>query len=385
MKIILTIVFSMMVSILNAGQIEVEAIGQGSISDTDTLNARALAFDNAVAKAVEKGVQRFLSEKDINEKKQSLEQQIYSKTGRYIKSLDIIEEGVKSDIPGSYSITMKVALLAGSLEHDLAALGLLNFRANLPRVLVMVQEKNIDVVHWHVQTKDINNAENIIWNVLEVKGFKTVDQANLINYLTPDIEKAFYADDVRQALNFSAGYGADVVIIGKAISRPITVAGMSADSLTVQAMVTLKAYRTSTGEEIANSSTSASTVTKNELTGGTIAITKAAEEAALKIAPDIIDNWNTIEETTEPITMFVNGLKSIEDLIAFKHELMDRVPSIKKFERRTFSGSAAAYDLEITTTVPDIVAELSKNELKSFDVQVRSQSENSLELKVKLR
>jgi len=359
--------------------------GQGAIADTDTIKARNLAFDNALSKAVEKGVGRFLSEKDIAGNEQSLEQQIYSKTGRYIKSLDITKEGVSSDMPGNYSVTLKATLVADNLEHDLAGLGLLNFRANLPRVLVMVQEKNVDVVHWHVQSKESNSAENIIWNVLEIKGFKSVDQTGLIANLTPDIEKAFYTDDVRQALTFSAGYDADIVIIGKAISRPITVAGASSDSLTVQAMVTLKAYRTSSGEEIANSATSASTITKNEIAGGAIAITKAAEEAALKLAPGIIENWTTVEETTVPITMFINGLKSIEDLITFKHEFRDKVSSVKTFERRTFSGSAAAYDLEITNTVPEIVAELSKNELKSFEVQVRSQSENALELKVKLR
>jgi len=385
MRIILTILFSMVVSIINAGQIEIEVTGHGVIADTDTIKARNLAFDNAVAKVIEKSVDRFLSEKDITENKQSLEQHIFAKAGGYIKNMDITEEGVKSDMPGNYSITMKATLIADNLEHDLAALGLLNFRANLPRVLVMVQEKNVDIVHWHVQSKESNSAENIIWNVLGIKGFKSVDQIGLIEGLTPDIEKAFYADDVSQALAFSAGYDADIVIIGKAISRPITVAGTSGDSLTVQAMVTLKAYRTSTGEEIANISTSASTVTKNELTGGTIAITKAAEEAALKLTPGIIENWTTVEEATISITMFINGLKSIEDLITFKHEFMDKVSGIKTFDRRTFSGSAAAYDLEITTTVPDIVTELSKNELNSFDVQVRSQSDNSLELKVKLK
>ena len=385
MRVLFAVIFLMAVSILNAGQIDVEAIGQGAVAGADTIKSRNLAFDNAIASAVEKGVERFLSKKEITGNKQSLEQNIYAQAGRYIKNLDITDEGIKNETPGIYNINLKVILITENLEHDLTALGLLNFRANLPRILVLVQEKNIDIVHWHFQSKDLNKAENIIWNVMGIKGFKSVDQTGLIENLTPDTEKAFYADDIRQALAFSAGHDADIVITGKAISRPITVAGMPGDSLTVQAMVTLNAYRTSSGEEIANISTSASTVTKNELIGGAVAITKAAEEAALKLTPGIIENWTTVEETTVPITMFINGLKSIEDLITFKHEFMDKVPGIKTFDRRTFSGSAAAYDLEITTTVPDIVDELSKNELKSFDVQVRSQSENSLELKVKLK
>jgi len=385
MRLTIILLVSILVSLANAGQIEIEVIGRGAIADTDTIKARNLAFEKALTEAVEKAVERFLSEKDIADNKQSLEQKIYTKAGGYIKSLDIIDEGVKSDLPGNYSITMKAALIADKLEHDLATLGLLNFRANLPRVLVLVQEKNVDAVHWHYQAKNLNNAENIIWNVLGIKGFKAVDQIGLMENLTADIEKTFYADDVSQAISFASGYDADIVIAGKAISRPIAAAGAPGDSLTVQAMVTLKAYRTTTGEEIAGSSTSSSTITKSELAGGAIALTKAAEEAALKLVPGIIDNWTKVEETTIPITMFINGLKSLEDLITFKHEFMDKVSGIKTFERRTFSGSAAAYDLNITTTIPEIVAELSKNELKSFDVQVRSQSNNSIELKVKLR
>ncbi|MCP4581977.1 MAG: hypothetical protein GY839_10180 [candidate division Zixibacteria bacterium] len=386
MKIVFVVLITMIASTLFAGQVTIETIGQADIVESDTITARGLAFDEATKKAVAKAVERFLTAKTIAANMTIIEENIFSKTGGYLIKIEVIGEGVKTGTDATYEISIKADLIFENIEHDLAALGLLSFRKNLPRILVLIQEKNIDIVHWHFQSRSTNNAENIIWNVLSIKGFKSIDQVSLLENLNPDMERSFYADKVGQALKFAAAYNADIMIVGKAISRAVQSSSPRTDSVSVQAMVTLKAYRIDNGEEIAGSSTSASTTELTQLESGEIAISNAAEMAAIDIIPGIIDNWTAEKASpTIPITLFVNGLKSIEDLVTFKHELTDRIPGIKAIDRRTFSGSAAAYDIESTVDVKNIVAELTANGLKSFNVVVRSQSEKSLELKVNLK
>jgi len=386
MKTLLIVLITMIASVSFAGQVSIEVAGQADIMEADTIAARGMAYDNAINKAVEKAVERFLTAKTISANMAVIEERIFTRSGGYILKVEITGEGMKADTSEIYEISIKADLITESIEQDLAALGLLSFRKNLPRVLVLIQEKNIDIVHWHYQLRKTNTAEDIIWNVLGIKGFKSIDQVSLMENLNHDMEKTFYADNVGQALKFAAAYNADIMIAGKAISRAVQAAGAQTDSVSVQAMVTLKAYRIDTREEIANSATSASTTELTQLKGGEIAISKATEQAALDLIPEIIDNWTAEKEApAKSITLFVNGLKSIEDLVTFKHELTDRVPGIKSIERRTFSGSAAAYDIETTVEVKAIADELIANGLKSFNVTVRSQSKNSIELKVKLK
>ena len=98
---------------------------------------------------------------------------------------------------------------------------------------------------------------------------------------------------------------------------------------------------------------------------------------------DITRSQEKPAEVIYNITVFINGVKSIEDLVAFKNELSQTVAGIRSIQQRTYSGSSAAYDLKSTSPVATIVQALQNKGLKSFEVQVRSQSENSLELNLK--
>jgi hypothetical protein len=258
-------------------------------------------------------------------------------------------------------------------------------RENLPRVMVMIQEKNIDYIHWHFQTKTINSAEAIILKALELKGFKLINLNLMLPRLTAEDEKDFYGDDAKKIAQLGKSFGADVVITGKAISRSVVTLELKGDSVSAVAMVTLKAIRTLDGLQLASTSTSASASDISESEAGSLAITNASEEAILNMTSEIMEQWAEGLEPVMDITLYVSGLKSIESLVQFKNEFLNSVPGVKTFEKRTFSGGAAAYDIQSTTDVAKMVADLKEKQLESFEVTVRSYSSNSLDLSVRMK
>ena len=373
--------FMIIIPVLAFGEdISLKATGEAKIADTDTVLARSQALNEAILNAVKSGVKRFLPEGPYQDNVAVLETKIYPRASGYLDSITISSIEYTS---GSVKMEINVALAKGTLENDLNKLGLLAFRDSLPLVLAIIQEKNIDQVHWHFQSKQMNAAEKVVENTLRLKGFRFVDQADLLSKLDSRIEKAFYTEDIPEMQKFAALFGANVIIVGKSLSRPVVVIGTPGDSSSAVATITLAAFRTSDGVEIASSSVSSTERGSDDSQAGENAITRAAQEAVINMMPDIIGKWGEKPSESTDVTMYVSGLKSIEDYIAFKNAFMNNINGIDSFERRTITGNSAVYDLKITTTVKAIVEQLEKNEIKGFSFEIRSFSDNSLDLRIK--
>lgn len=269
------------------------------------------------------------------------------------------------------------------LREKLNQNGLLAFREDLPRVISFIQEKNIDNVHWHFMDNTFNNTELTIWKILGYKGFTKGMQAQVLRDINSDVEKNFFGDDISIIAGQASSFGVDVIIVGKSISRPVVTLEDQSDSISAVAMVTLRAIRIVDARELASSSTSATVVDTSESNAGARAIGKASEEAVINLLPSIMEEWSQGLEPITSFTMFVRGLKSLESLISFKNDFVNNIDGIQSFERRTFSGGAAAYDVETNTNVAAIVAILKTEGLKSFDIKIRSSSENSIDISVK--
>lgn len=383
-KFVITAIF-LVTSLSFAEPLTFEVTGMAKIDQADTTKARNWAIVEAVKKAVEKGVDNLISHQLAVENSALLEENIYSKVAGYIKNMSVIKEGINQQAPDNYEVVLKVTLIVDYLQRDLTSLGILMPRIGLPLTLVLIQEKNIDNVHWHFQTHNLNNAEMKIREVLGVKGFKFVDYNNLLSDLTAEEERAFYADDIGTISKVGNRYDAGVVITGEAISRRAQEITNLDSMLSLQAMVTLKAIRIKSGDIISSSSATATAVHENELAGGSLAIASATEKAVIKIADRLIEIWSQEKALEIKVTLIVNGLKSIEDLILFKKELRDDIKEIMSIDRRTFAGGIAAYDLVSSIDGEAIASELATKGLDSFEVKIRSKSKNSLELNLKVK
>ncbi|OQX92696.1 MAG: hypothetical protein B6D58_01570 [candidate division Zixibacteria bacterium 4484_95] len=383
-KFVIVAIF-LITSLSFAEPLTLKVTGRAKIEEADTTKARNWAIVAAVKRAIEKSVDNLISHRLAVENSKLLEENIYSKDAGYIKSVNVIKEGISHQVQDNYEVILEVTLIVDYLQKDLTSLGILKPRIGLPRILTLIQEKNIDNVHWHLQTNSLNNAEMKIREILGVNGFTFVDYNSLLSEMTAEEERAFYADDISTISNIGDRYNAMVIITGEAISRRAQEVENLDSTVSLQAMVNLKAINVKTGDVISNSSATATAVDKNELAGGALAITSATEKAIIKIADDLVKIWSRENVPEIKVTLMVNGLKSIEDLILFKKELRNEIKEIISIERRTFVGSIAAYDLITSVDGKAIASELETKGLDSFEVKVRSKSKNSLELNLKVK
>jgi len=380
------IIIILLVSIIAYAELQdIRSSGKGTLVSGDIVKARAEAFDDALSNAVEKGIRGFLTDEQIAENMGLLKEKIFPKATGYIKSIEIIDEKTSKETPNIYEITTRAIVTIDNLQTDLTDLGLYKHDEYLPKILVLIQEKNIDDVHWHFQTKALNYTETAVREAMRLDRFRTMDQTDLLNDLTPDEERTFYTEDINTILNIGSRYGADVIISGKAISRASRDNNNLNGNVNIQASVNLEARQIKDGKLIASSSGMSELIENDESAGGELAILKAAKQAAADLIADLTSSRSQNVVSGMNIVLIVNGLKSIESLLLFQREFEDRIDGLRSIKRRTFSSGTAAYDLVSNSDGEAIADKLISRGLFSFKVKVRSKSQKSLELNLSLK
>jgi hypothetical protein len=363
----------------------IEVSGAGLIEESDTAGARNDAFDEMTRKAIRQAVLSLLPPALAAEKSPVLEDNIFPRPGGYITSIEVVKEGIKVESPNSYELTAKVGISTTTLLKDLASLGITPQKKGYPRLLVLIEQKNIDEIYWHRQLAKLNTAESKVRDALWTVGFPFINQASFFSGLSEVREKAIYDGDIDTLINLGRLNDAQVVIFGRAISSRLDNTANPGAMASIDATVLLRAVRVDDGQTISTFSGRSAQVHVDALVGGALAIARAAEDAANQIAGDIIREWTTNQPTGLRITLVVNGLQSDEELNGFKADFQTRIKGVKSLEKRTYSGGTAAFDLLTSYNCEDIVDQIPIQGLIFYTVKVRSKSPNYLELNVRAK
>jgi len=378
------LVLSMLVANPLANTIQIDTKGSGVIANADISKARSDAMTDAIKKAVTTAIKRYVPDQKFQEHRSTLNENIYKKALGYIQQLDIQSEGLSQQQPENYDITLSIKFLIENLEKDLIGLAVINESELLPELFVFVQEKNIENVHWHFKERRLNYSEQTILQLLGERGFQVNDQTAFIDSISPELERAFYTEDMSTILNASEQTGAEIIIIGKAISRSSREKDRISGEYSLQASVNLEAYQIHNGRLIASGSGVSDISHGDELAGGQLSITQSSTLASNELIANLLDSSRENMITGISITLIINGLRSIEDLITFQKEFESTAKGLKSMERRTFAGGMAAYDVVSSVDGLTMADLLTVNGLNSFNVKVRSKSPGSLELNLDL-
>jgi len=363
----------------------IEISGTGVIEESDTAGARNDVFGEVMHKALRQTVIALLPPALAAEKSSILEDRIFPRPGSYINSIEVLKEGISAISPNSYELTAKVGISTATLLKDLSALGITPQKKGYPRLLVLIEQKNVDEIYWHRQLPKLNDAESKVRDALWTVGFPFIEQKTFFGGLSETREKAIYDGDIDTLINLARLNDAQVVIFGRAISSRLDNTANPGAMASMDANVLLRAIRVDDGQTITTFSARSSQLHVDAVVGGALAIARAAEEAANQIAGDIIREWTTNRPTGLRITLVVNGLQSEIDLNRFKADFQTRIKGVKSLEKRTYSEGTAAFDLVTSYNCDDIIDQLSIQGLAFYTTKVRSKSPNYLELNVKTK
>jgi hypothetical protein len=218
-KLAATVVFLSMTASLLAADINfIDVYVTGVIEESDTTRTRDDIFGEAMRKGLRQTVLALLPPALAAEKSSLLDDKIFSRPGAYINNIEVLKEGASATSPNSYELSARVGISTSTLLKDLAALGITPQKKGYPRILVLIEQKNIDENYRHRQQPKLNDAESKVRDALWKLGFPLIDQKAFLNSLSEPREKAIYDGDLDTLLNLARLNDAQVIVFGRAVA-----------------------------------------------------------------------------------------------------------------------------------------------------------------------
>src|SRR5512136_2863199 len=229
-----------------------EATGEAAVVG-DVLAAKAAAKDDALRNCVQQVATTIVTAATETDQAQLLSDKVYSHSVGYVRRFQILDD--KQD--GNTWVTkVRCEVSEAKLDEDLLAFGIAYRRAGLPRVLVLVAEQAINASQatgwWQGggNTADLRVVENAFMDRMARSGFSFVDPEVLSGKVS--LETVGADPNVQKAREIGRLVGAEVVVIGRAVARPLGEVALDTGAFyAAVANVSARAVRTDTGEVIA--------------------------------------------------------------------------------------------------------------------------------------
>ena len=382
-SLILMFLLAVSASLLMAQETKtVSAEGVAAIQGDARDIARDAAIEDAQKRAVEQAIGILIDSQTQVENYQLISDKILSQTKGYIKRYTVTGETIDS---GLMRVRINAEVALDQLTDDLSGIGILLGRMHKPRTIAMIAEQNVGqgVYAWWTEGQgedtDMGAVENALMEKFTEKGFEFIDPEVALKDIK--ITKAYRVPNLSlaQAKTLAGQADAEVVIIGKAVAKLYGEIGGGMKS--VQADLTARAVRTDTGQVIATTNAHAAAVHISELTAGTDALRKAANEASDDLIAKILAVYAKETGGTRSINITITGLNKTQ-FVKFKDVLKNQVRGITDLHERSFSGTIAKISVDSKNNTQTLSDELVLRNFGTFSVEVVGSTANSLELKV---
>ncbi len=365
--------------------VNASAEGVGVIVNNNTAQARDQAIQDGLRLVVEQAAGTMVSSETLVQNYEVLRDQIYSQSQGYIQHYEVSNETTEGNL---YRVTIQAAVAKGNLKNDLAALGLLMSRKNMPRVMIMVAEQNIGMHYysywWGVKasTADLNITENVLMQKLTGKGFHIVDHS--VASATLHIKDPYKIESLSNDAVQSIGnlYDAEVVIYGKALAK-LAGSVMGSSMKSAQADVSLRVVNTDSGQVIASATHHAAAVHPNEVTAGAEALKLATEGIGDQLLDQVVKRWTQDLSSGSLIRLAISNIPSYNHLVKFKETLQQRIRGVKGLYQRDFDAGHATVDINVPATTQQLADELIGIDYGGFRVDVTSLTQNTISLEMK--
>ncbi|RMG67510.1 MAG: hypothetical protein D6715_04570 [Calditrichaeota bacterium] len=357
---------------------EVLVTGVGAILNGDEAKAEDDALANALRNALQQVIGTMVESEVLVQNYQVLEDNIYTRTGGFVKTYQVV--GRSKPSPQLLQLTIRAVVKTADLRNSLEAIGLLMERKGKPRLLVLVDEHNMHHHYWYYDV-DLNTTATVLMSELAARGFPLVDAQVVKQALSREAATALLEGDNRSAEQIARSSGAEVLVIGKAVSK-ISSGGarvvQQAGLVSCQAMVNLRAVRADDGRVIATAAQQAVAAHIDELAGGTQALKKAASAAAGELMDQILKAWQQDVYSGATMQLRLLEVPSFNDLVRFKNQLKSLVRGIQGVRQREFAGGTALLELEGPTDAARVAEELGLKDFTPYQVEIVSVSQNTI-------
>lgn len=362
-----------------------EAVGQAAVAG-DVLAAKEQAKDDAMRNCVQQVASTIVTASTETDQAQLLSDKVFSHSVGYIKRFQILDDRQDGN---TWVTKLRCEVSEAKLDEDLMAFGIAYRREGMPRVFVLIAEQAVNATQatgwWQGggNTADLRVMENAFMDRMEKSGFTFIDPEVLQGKVKLE---AIGADpNVQQARELGVKSGAEIVIVGRAIAKPLGELQLDNGTFySAVANVSARAVRTDTGEVLASAEfTGTAGRGFEQTTAGRNALSEGGRQLARDLFAKIGQKWAKAQSGARRIALTVKGVDDYARLAQFKNTLAQSVRGVKDVQERSMGDGKADLDVMVTGRASDLATELATRKFPGFAVKVRAVTQGSVEVELK--
>lgn len=310
--------------------IETEGVSQISRED---------AIRQAQRSAVEEAVGVFIQSLTEIENFELKKDKILSKTQGYIKRFAVLKESKEGNL---FKLKVSATVSLDKIKDDLIAMKILLESMERPKLMILIDEdyKSMDNLGMGIASTEMAS-------LLGAKGFELVDKSQVDAVMNNNQGRQALAGNANAAKALGLKFGAQYVIVGKAVAQDAGEAYPGSGIKSIQASLQLKVIQTQTGLVLGSAVKNGVSAHMSPLTGATNAIQMSVQKAVDEYLVDAITNsFQGFLNNGSPLKLHVTGVNTFQKskTVIEAVEKIERVASSKK-EGWNKAGGVLVLDL----------------------------------------
>lgn len=360
----------------------VVVIGAGKIYKENSARARKEAIENSLISAVESVALDLIPPESLHKTFQSFNEALYNKSSKFIQGYKVLAE-VK--IKDSYRVMVEANVSIAGLTKLMSDAGIMSGGKSLPIILVLVSEQNLEDTspkYWWGKKAVGGETFSVSAFIETMKsmGLPVLDHPSIAQNTSIDdgYDKADL--DKEEAVDLGLNLKADIVIVGKTIiDQAQNIMGKNIRSF--KGVVSARAIRTDTGEEIATITQSAVTANADETIGARKALSAAGSLAGETLASQIINAWQIKDEQTNIIGIVVEGTDNLANFEKFIG-IINKISGVKHLQIKELKAKETVISVEFKGKAKTLADALMLKSYGSVDINIYEVSKNHLRVEL---
>ena len=362
----------------------VVVIGTGKIYKKNSASARKKAIENSLVSAVESVALNLIPPESLHQTFQSFNEALYDQTGKFIQGYKVLAELTIKD---AYKVLVEANVSVTGLTKLMSTARIMSGGKSLPKILVLISEQNLEDTspkYWWGKNAVLGEIFSVsaFIETVKSKGLPVLDHPSIVQntsiddgYDKPDL-------DEKEAVELGRNLKADIVIVGTTtIDQAQNIMGKNIKSF--KAMVSARAIRTDTGEEIASITKSAVTANADETIGVRKALSAAGSLAGETLADQIIDAWQKKDEKTNTIGIVVEGTDNLANFEKFIG-IINKISGVKNLQINELKTNETVISVEFKGNAKTLADALILKSYGSVDINIYEVSKNYMRVELRL-
>ena len=345
-------------------------IGTGTIYKGNSAAARQAAIKDGLNAALDAAVVELVPPESLVGHFQIINQVTQGQTSDFVQGYKVLGEYQAGK---TYRAVVEATISIEAIIGKLASVNIAVGKGQLPRVLFFIAEQNpagaLEYYWWGEGAQfRMSSAERTMANVLTGKGFRVADPARRLPGSENSKADLPAAIDGASAILLAADYGAKVVVIGTAVSKPAPNT-MGASRRSYTATVKARALRVVDGGELAAVENEALAGGSDDVAGGRKAINEASELAAEALAERIASLWSKEGKDLATIKVAVEGTRDLANFVMFRR-VIKKMPDVETIKTLEMKPDQVVLEVDYQGTAEAFANGLMLNPFENFRLDI---------------